>query len=129
MATALRGDGLGRVQRALGGLEAEPLALDRARRRFSESPPAYTSNPSGTTTRSESPDAPSDEQRRREQRLVQLTLDRWASLPRKQFAAQVKEEMRRVWYADPRTSWMRDVPIGGSLEDDAIATVKKRWVE
>ncbi|KAG9232395.1 hypothetical protein BJ875DRAFT_544592 [Amylocarpus encephaloides] len=42
----LRGDGLVRAQRALAGLQGDPLRLDRARQRFSRSPPPYTSNPS-----------------------------------------------------------------------------------
>jgi hypothetical protein len=67
-ADTLRGDGLARVHRALDGLEADPLGLDRVRTRFSQPPPSYTSNPSGTTTRSASPEPPIDEQRRREQR-------------------------------------------------------------
>jgi hypothetical protein len=60
-ADALRGDGLARAQRALAGLEGDSLRLDRARRRFSESPPQYTSDPSGTATRFVSPDPPSEE--------------------------------------------------------------------
>lgn len=125
----LRGDGLARAQRALAGLEGNPLQLDRARRRFSDSPPPYTSDPSGTTTRSASPDPPSEEQQHREERRWQLIRERRASLPREQFSAQIDEEMRRVWNADPRTSWMSQMPIGGPVEENAIKTVKNRWIE
>jgi hypothetical protein len=127
--TALRGDGLVRVHIALDGLEVDPLGLDHARRRFSHSPPPYTSNPSGTTTRSASPNPPSEQEQRREQRRVQLRLERDASLPYEQFAAQIDEEMRRVWNADPRTSWISPMPIAGPLEENACETVKKRWIE
>ncbi|KUJ06238.1 uncharacterized protein LY89DRAFT_570764, partial [Mollisia scopiformis] len=109
MVDNLRGDGLARVYRVLDKLEADPLGLDRARMRFSQSPPLYTSNPSGTITRSTSLELPSDEQRRREQREQQfqrrrqLMDERAASLPQKQFEAEVKEERKRIWKTDPRT--------------------------
>ena len=56
----LQGDGLARVRRALDGLEADALRLDHVRTCFNNSPP-YTSNPSGTATRSTSLDAPNEE--------------------------------------------------------------------
>jgi hypothetical protein len=71
-ADTLRGDGLARAQRALVGLEGDPQRLDRARVRFDDSPPPYTSDRSGTTTRSRSPNPPSEEQRRSEERRWQL---------------------------------------------------------
>jgi hypothetical protein len=61
----LRGDGLARAQRALAGLERDPQRLARARVWFDESPPRYTSDRSGMTTLSQSPNPPSEEQRRR----------------------------------------------------------------
>ena len=90
-ADTLRGDGLVRAQRALVGLEGDPERLDRARRRFSDSPPPYTSDRSGTTTRSVSPNPPSHEQRCRQERRMQLAGEREASKPHKQFSAQVEE--------------------------------------
>jgi hypothetical protein len=39
---ALRGDGLARAQRALAGLEGDPLRLDHVRGQFSDSPPPHT---------------------------------------------------------------------------------------
>ncbi|KAF2180928.1 hypothetical protein K469DRAFT_714121 [Zopfia rhizophila CBS 207.26] len=136
-ADTLRGDGLARVHRALDGLEADPLGLDRARTRFSQPPPSYTSNPSGTTTRSVSPEPPRNEQRRREQREQRfqrrrkLMDERAASLPLEQFLAQVDEETRRIWNANPRTSLMSEskIPIGGTEEKEATETIKKRWVQ
>ena len=136
-ADTIRGDGLARVHRALDGLEADPLGLDRARTRFSQPPPSYTSNPSGTTTRSASLEPPSDELRRREQREQRfqrrrkLMDERAASLPLQQFEAQKDEETRRIWNTNSRTNWMSEskIPIGGTEEKEAIETVKKRWVE
>ena len=128
-ADALRGDGLVRAQRALVGLEGDPERLHRARRRFSDSPPPYTSDRSGTTTRSVSPNPPSEEQRCRQQRRMQLAGEREASKPHKQFSAQVEEERRRIWNANPRTSWMKINPGDGTFREEARETVKKRWVE
>ncbi|KAN0073554.1 hypothetical protein V8E54_008774 [Elaphomyces granulatus] len=127
-ADTLRGDGLARAQRALAGLEGDPLRLDRERQRFSHSPPPYTSNPSGTTTRSASPIPPSEE--RRQQRRMQLAGEHEASEPRKQFSAQVDEERRRIWNADPSTSW-RELTLADlyTFKEEASETVKKRWVE
>lgn len=124
----LRGDGLARAQRALAKLEIDSLRLDRERQRFSHSPPPYTSNSSGMTTRSASPNPPSKEQRLREDRYMQLIGEREASEPHNQFAAQVKDERIRVWYADPSTNWM-SMPPGDTLLQEARETVKKRWVE
>lgn len=118
-----------RVHRALDRLEADPLGLDRARMRFSQSPPPYTSNPSGTTTRSASPDTRSDEQRRRERRRYQLIEERAASLPQKQFEAEVEEERKRIWYADPRTRMHTYRSIDRTFDEDAREVVKKRWIE
>jgi hypothetical protein len=118
-----------RVHRALDRLEADPLGLDRARMRFSQSPPPYTSNPSGTTTRSASPDTRSDESRRRERRRYQLIEERAASLPQEQFEAEVEEERKRIWYADPRTRMRTYRSIDRTFEEDARETVKKRWIE
>ncbi|MCJ1355518.1 MAG: hypothetical protein MMC33_005510 [Icmadophila ericetorum] len=129
MADNLRGDGLARVHRALDRLEADPLGLGRTRMRFSQSPPPYTSNPSGTTTRSASPDTRSDEQRRREQRRYQFIRERAASLPQKQFEAQVEEERKQIWYADPRTRMSQYRSIDTTFDEDARETIKKRWAE
>jgi hypothetical protein len=60
--------------------------------RFSASLPAYTSNRSGKTTRTESPIPTSEEQRRKEERCWQLTKECDASLPYKRFSAQKREE-------------------------------------
>jgi hypothetical protein len=125
---ALRGDGLDRVHSALEGFDVDAMRLDRARRRFSGSPPAYTSNPSGTTTRSESPMPLSEEQRRRDRRLVELRL---ASLPYEQFSAQTSEELERLWDADPR---MRGIRLpggssGGTHDKMARENVKRRWMD
>ena len=126
----LRGDGLARAQRALAKLEGDSLRLDRERQRFGHSPPPYASNPSGTTTRSTSPNPPSEEQRLRQERRMQLAGEREASEPHEQFAAQVEEERRRIWNADPSTSW-RELTLADlyTFKEEASETVRKRWVE
>lgn len=55
--------------------------------------------------------------------------ERGASLPLQQFEAQVDEEKMQIWYADPRSSWMGEPSVGGTEENKAIETIKKRWVE
>ncbi|TVY92750.1 hypothetical protein LAWI1_G002076 [Lachnellula willkommii] len=125
----VRGSGLARAQRALAGLEEHPERLDRERRRFSDSPPLYKSDMSGTTTRSQSPNPPTEEQRLRQQRRMQLAGEREASEPRKQFRAQVEEERRRIWNAEPRTGWMEITSDLYTFQEEARETVKKRWVE
>jgi hypothetical protein len=126
-ADTLRGDGLARAQRALSGLEGDPLRLDHARRRFSHSPPPYTSDPSGTTTQSESPNPPSEEQRRREERRWQLIEEREASEPYYQFEAQTSEEEKRIWEADRNRT--RRLRVGKNPSEMASEIVKNRWIE
>ena len=92
-ADTLRGDGLARAQKALAGLAGDPQRLDHARvLRFQDSPPPYTLDRSGTTTRSASSEPPNEEQRRDQERRVQLGLERRASQPYKQFEHQTSEE-------------------------------------
>jgi hypothetical protein len=52
-----------------------------------------------------------------------------ALLPLQQFEAQVDEEKKRIWNANPRTNWMSKIPIAGTEEKQAIETIKERWVE
>jgi hypothetical protein len=123
----LRGNGLVRAQRALVGLEGDPLRLDRERQRFGHSPPPYTSNPSGTTTRSASPNPPSEEQRLRQERRRQLAWDRMASEPYKQFEHQISDEKKRIMEADLNQT--RCLRVGDNPDKFAYENVKKRWVE
>jgi hypothetical protein len=77
---------------------------------------------SGTTTRSQSPNPPSEEQRLRQERRMQLAGERIASKPHKQFSAQVEEERRRIWNADPSTSWI-EVGARTAQLDDSLAAL------
>lgn len=128
MASSLAG-GLEKVHGALHLLEADPSRLERARMRFSASPPEYNSIPSGTTTRSESPNPISDEQRQKEERYYQVRHDRGQSLPYGQFLTQVDEEAKRIWESNPATKWMTQIPSGGLEEKEAIKIVRGRWIE
>ena len=126
-ADTLHGDGLARAQRALAGLEGDPQRLDRARVRFDDSPPPYTSDRSGTTTRSQSPNPPSEEQRRHQERRVQLGRERRASEPYHQFEHQVSDEKKQIMEASlNRTQRLR---VGDDPDKIASENVKKRWVE
>lgn len=60
---------------------------------------------------------------------MQLAGEREASKPHKQFSAQVEEERRRLWNADPSTSWIKINGADTTFEEEASETVKKRWVE
>lgn len=118
----LGGNRLILFQRALDWLAADPLRLDQARQRFNCSPPQYMSDSSGTTTQYASPVLiPSEQQRR------QLIIDSKASLPRKQFRAQKREEAMRV--LDAHENRTRCLPIGIPFIRIAHENVKKSWVE
>ncbi|KAI3321946.1 hypothetical protein HD806DRAFT_545617 [Xylariaceae sp. AK1471] len=129
----IRGDGLARAQRALLELERDPERLDRVRTRFEDSPPPYTSDQSGTTTRSQSPVFPNEEERRRYERRVQLRRDRIASQPYIQYKRQINEEMGRIWNAErvsnAELNKTQRIPIGSDTRTIARDIVKKRWVE
>lgn len=118
---SLRGNGLAKVHRVLNGLEVDPTQLERARRRFSHSPPSHRSYPSGTTTRSPSP-ALSDEQR-----LVELEIERRASEPYQQLFDQVGEEKKRIFEAHINRT--RRLPAGSNMDTMAHEIVKSRWIE
>ena len=90
---ALRGDGLARTHRALGVLEQDPLRLKGLRSRSSRSPSPSFSDTLGAATTPGNLTAPN------EQRLVQLRMERLASLPYKQFSAQIDGERKRLWDA------------------------------
>ena len=119
---ALRGDGSFKVQRALAGLQGNHMRLDRERQRFNRSPPLYTSIPSGTTTRTTSPDPSSEEQKLHQQRRVQLGLQAQAYKPRKQFSAQIKEGEQRVFEAS--LSGIHRIPV--ESDPRTIARVPSR---
>lgn len=123
----LQGDRLARAQKALATLEGDSLRLDlrdsglvilhhhihrihRVRRLALRAPTL------------------SEEQRLRQERRMQLAGEREASEPHNQVAAQVGEERRRIWNANPNTNWM-SMPPGDTLITEARETVKKRWVE
>ncbi len=123
----LRGDGLARAQRAPDGLEGDPQKLNRERQRFDDPPPPYKSDRSGTMTRSTSPNPTSEEQRRRQERRVQLGREREASFPRDQFSAQRSEEKNRI--LKTYTDGTCRLHVGDNYYEIAYENVKKRWVE
>lgn len=127
MADIIRGDRLLRADRALAVLVENPQRLDHARGRFSESPPSYKSHLSHNSTRSQSPNPPSEEQKRREERKWQLTREHRASFPSNQFDAEKSEEIDRLYEANRNRS--RRQPAGISIYKLAEENVKIRWVE
>ncbi|KAL2022238.1 hypothetical protein VTK56DRAFT_5848 [Thermocarpiscus australiensis] len=128
MAESIRGGGLLRADRALEALLENPEQPERARARFSESPPPYRSQPSGTTTLSQSPDQPSETQQQREERKLQLYLEHRASLPYHQFNDQYSEELARLFEADRNRTYQ--YPPGlNSIYKHAEVNVRMRWIE
>lgn len=127
MADSVRGNGPVIAERALVALIEDPERLDRARRRFSESPPTCKSHDSLPSTLSRSPNPPSERQKLREERKWKLIRDRDQSRPYYQFGAEWSEEKKRIlreaMAGKPR------VPVGTVFDDFAKETVKRRWVE
>lgn len=116
-----------RVERALADLEGEPQRLDRARVRFEDSPPPYTSDRSSRSTLSQSPNPPSEEQQRRLERRMQLGIDHRASEPYYQFLDQRTDEKDDIIEADlNRTHRLR---VGDNPSKIAYENVKRRWIE
>ena len=126
---AVQGNGLAKLYRALKEFELDPSRLADARRRFSHSPPSYRSYPSGTTTRTTSLNPPSEQQRIYEERMSQLMSERNASLPRVQFDDQRDEETKRLWFSNPETNWMPQIPFGGPFNAMVYEKIKKGWVD
>ncbi|KAI1750328.1 hypothetical protein F4782DRAFT_532647 [Xylaria castorea] len=127
MADTLGGMGLWMADRALEIFTNDPKKLDRARSRFDKPPPLCRSIPSGTTTRSPSPDPLNEEQRWIADQRVRLEHEHQASLASEQFSSQVSEEKRRVFAAI--SNRILHVPIGKDFWDFAQENVKKRWIE
>ncbi|KAI0107742.1 hypothetical protein GGR51DRAFT_140401 [Nemania sp. FL0031] len=130
MGSSLRGDGLFRAHDALVALLEDPQLLDRARSRFDHSPPPYRSQPSGTTTRSPSPDLRTDEERHRdkeyEERYAELTRGWIETLAHSQFCAQMHEEEKRI---SEKRFIHKDVRYPIDTNQIAKENVKKLWIE
>ena len=129
MADSVRGDGIIQADGALAALVAVPEELDRARERFTGSPPSYRSRISHNSTLSQSPILTSEEQLHhdREERAFQLSREHIASMPSAQFDAQEAAEHRRVLeYSSTR---IRPVPIGVDFCKIAKENVKESWLE
>ncbi|SPQ19490.1 e44a693d-9297-4259-b985-234fd8e695d6 [Thermothielavioides terrestris] len=125
MDDSLRGSGLFKADQALAALVNDPERLERERARFDRSPPAYRSEPSGTTTRSQSTNPRSEAQLLRDERRWQLRLEHEASLPCCQFRDQYLEELDRLCAL--RTYELPpDMP---DIDKHADSNVRQRWME
>jgi hypothetical protein len=118
-----------KAQRRLAGLAEDPLQLDQERQRFNRTPPPHTPYPSALTTLSMSPRALNREQLRRQERRIKLGLEAEASTPSEQFSAQIEEERRRIWVADPGANWINIYGGDTTFREQAREIVKNRWVE
>ena len=113
MADVIRGSVIYQAEDALKRLADDEELLYRARQRFSKSPPPIAS-PSGHSTRSQSPDQPSQHQLSVRERRFQLSRQHWASTPLAQFSAQCSEYTH---FAPAHTS--------STL---AAHTIRQRWI-
>ncbi|KJK93785.1 hypothetical protein H633G_02288 [Metarhizium anisopliae BRIP 53284] len=129
MADPFRGDGLFTAVNALAALVQDPERLDRARARFSESPPSYRSCLSHNSTLSQSPNPPSDEEQRRSDLKWKLILEHRASFPSEQLLAQEHEEIGRLIKLTDDPIRRRRIPVGTNYHKLAEENVMKRWVE
>ncbi|KAK4655837.1 hypothetical protein QC762_0054240 [Podospora pseudocomata] len=125
MADCIRGNSVSVVKAALAALVDDPEQLDRTRKRFMASPPSDALQ-SHDSTRSESPDAPNEEQQRRDKRQLQL-LERTASLPDKQLSDQVFEEEKRI--IETVEHQKLHAPVSTSHYKLTKEAVRKRWVK
>ncbi|KAG6015421.1 hypothetical protein E4U43_005354 [Claviceps pusilla] len=112
------------LDQALAPLAGNSEQLSRARKRFSKSPPAYTSQSetqSGTPTEQDSPVG--EEARHRMKRTVRLWSARLASTPFRQFHDQVRE------VKDQLNRGEINKPPGISSYTHAENIIKERWIE
>ncbi|KAK7985679.1 hypothetical protein PG988_003301 [Apiospora saccharicola] len=114
MGDTLQGHGLFTASDRLAELASDSARLARARNRLSDSPPSYRSQPSGTTTRSQSSNPPTEEQRRYDERVAQLMTEHRASWPRTQWRDEAFEEGHRMLQA---------------RVEEGTFVVKERWIE
>ncbi|KAK8008125.1 hypothetical protein PG991_010676 [Apiospora marii] len=134
MGDTLQGHGLFTASDRLAELASDSAQLARARRRFSDSPPSYRSQPSGTTTRSQSFNPPTEEQYNYDRQVCELTLEYRASRPREQWSDETFEEGHRMVQERVEEGtfvYVRDctnLPPVEFLRWPREA-VKKRWVE
>lgn len=134
MGDTLQGHGLFTASERLAELANDSARLARARGRFSASPASYTSQSSGTTTRTQSSNPPTEEQRRYDERVAQLMTEHRASWPRTQWRDEAFEEGHRMLQARVEEGTFVYAPDSTNLPPleflkSARKVVKERWVE
>ncbi|KAK3190714.1 hypothetical protein K4F52_003405 [Lecanicillium sp. MT-2017a] len=108
------------LESALAALADNPESLDRARSRFSDSPPSYRSQES---TAFPSPELSSEEEH--ERMKWDLIQRHSASLPREQFTLQVRTEYERI---KQHSAWRgKPMPEGMDMYSFAEKTVIEDW--
>ncbi|KAI4259819.1 MAG: hypothetical protein L6R42_004382 [Xanthoria sp. 1 TBL-2021] len=114
-----------RAGRVLESLADHPERLDRARRRFSASPPFHKSpTPGSTTFNSPTPPTASEIQEGRELKEYSR---RQFSRPDRQWHRQVHDE--KEWLFKAKDEVGVQLPVGTNCAKLASAVVKKRWRE
>ncbi|KAL8955359.1 MAG: hypothetical protein Q9193_006756 [Seirophora villosa] len=127
MTETFAGSSFSRAKQTLTRLADDPDRLDRARRRFSASPPSFTSSkgPDSTLTNSPGAEVGPHVLRRTQKEILQQ--ERELSRPRPQFfAQQYVEEARLIEHAN---RGVHLIPFKMSYHNHAYNVVKKRWKE
>jgi hypothetical protein len=104
----------------------DPPQLQSERGLF-DPPPPYASYERGTTTRSASPNPPSEEQRLHQEQQFQLGLELDASKPYYQYEQHVNDEETRIFEADLNGTF--SLPVGTDPNTFAQEIVRARWKE
>ncbi|KAL8725831.1 MAG: hypothetical protein Q9166_007118 [cf. Caloplaca sp. 2 TL-2023] len=125
MADSIGGNGLIQAERALATLVEHPERLNRARWRFSASPPSYTSPPPEDTTE---PPTPGDPDARRVEQAEQREIAKHeASKPYNQIGAQEMELRERI-NKEERLGIHR-VPNFKPYDEYTFEAIKRSWEE
>ncbi|KAL8986086.1 MAG: hypothetical protein Q9177_004257 [Variospora cf. flavescens] len=127
MAGVTVGSSLSQAQQILTGLVDDPDRLDRARRRFSASPPSFTSAKGPDSTLTNSPGAEVGPHVSGVSQKDILAERRTLSRPRPQFDAQQFAERKRLMEDDMKGNL--HMPIDMSYDHHSYEIVKRRWQE
>ncbi|KAL8669345.1 MAG: hypothetical protein Q9168_006061 [Polycauliona sp. 1 TL-2023] len=117
-----------RAERALAALADDPEQLDRARQRFSASPPFRKSpTPGSTRSQSSTPPTPGQVQRRRE---ISILCRRQFSRPARQLSIQTGDQYHRfLRLCNVQTELPNRLPAHADHRVLAREMVKKQWRE
>ncbi|KAL9009236.1 MAG: hypothetical protein Q9173_005715 [Seirophora scorigena] len=127
MTETFAGSSFSRAEKTLARLADDPDRLDRARRRFSASPPSFTFSKGPDSTLTNSPGAEVGPHVSGVTQKDILEERRMLSRPRPQFDAQHFAEQARL--IEHGNKGVHLVAFGTDYDDHSYALVKRRWQE